>query len=233
MRMGCLLLGSIICYIVYSDVSTMRKTTISIIIMLLLALPAFSQSYTYDEVIKKAGIALTQVLPSHLIPAVEINYSPYYLSLTPDEEWKLLEKGKKTKGKLQKLNVRYKFLLRYTTCSNFSNVEANIELELNDKLELVSHKGINNIPEYILKNLPCPLITPTEAVAIAAKNGVKMLEQNIKPYYNSSTKKFTYAEHGVITPRGELNPDSVKVVRIATFKMDAETGEVLENTIRQ
>lgn len=189
-----------------------------------------AQTYTCNQINAKADIVLQTIFPKHLIPATRRRESPYYLSQTADgEQWNILTANGKTEGKLKQVNLIYDFFLKHTSCFGYSDLRTVITMQLDSNLQLVECKGINTIPDFIKDNLPCPLLNYYNIREVLRKNNIPDYAVIRPVIYDSNAQKF----YCLITGKTITPADSLVVgqkAEIETLKINAETGEVIENT---
>jgi hypothetical protein len=187
-----------------------------------------AQSYSYDDVLKKADKAITSFMPKHLLSFTRLYYSPYYSADGGEQQYYLLEQGKRTEGKLSQVTLRYRLKLKYLSCPVYDSIETIIEIALDKHLKLLTYKGVDVIPDFVMKNLPCNLISRKKALEIVKKKGIEATEFDFQIDYDPIEKRFTYSLSGDVIKAAD-NPETSIVESIV---IDAASGEVIENTFR-
>ncbi len=199
-----------------------------IVAMLGFAILGKAQSYSYDEVLKKAEKSLKHILPEHLLPFAKLYYTPYYSSEGGEQQYFLLEKGKNTEGKLVRVMLRYHLKMKYSACTAYDSIETVIEMELDNHLKLLNAKGLDVVPEFVIKNLPCNLLTRKQALALVKKRNIEAQEADFQIEYDPFEKRFQYYLTGDVI-KAANNPEASTV---ESMIIDAATGEILEDTFK-
>jgi hypothetical protein len=103
--------------------------------------------------------------------------------------------------------------LKYLSCPVYDSIETIIEIALDKHLKLLTYKGVDVIPDFVMKNLPCNLISRKKALEIVKKKGIEATEFDFQIDYDPIEKRFTYS-------------------LVESIVIDAASGEVIENTFR-
>jgi len=195
---------------------------------LILPLFACCQSYSYNEVIQKSDSVLQTILPKFLWPAAKLYNTPYYLSIGTEENWLTLEKGTSTQRRLQQLTVIYELVLKQTSCAQYKDLRALITMHFDSSMHLIDHTGTDVIPDFILNNMPCPFISYPELKEVLRKNNIPDDVRMRQVSYNKESKRFEYLIVAQIMQPSDTSSNG-KRIQLKTIRLNAETGEVIEN----
>ncbi|UOQ78547.1 hypothetical protein MUN84_08345 [Hymenobacter sp. 5516J-16] len=191
------------------------------------------QRYTTASIRSKAD----SVLKSH-IGADAFKYCSYephtyyeYVNLFGRTRWQRLNKGKRTKGRFVKIDMRYVVAIPYAACPAYDTISGQSSFKFNQYLRLVEPPYLDFVPDFYWQKQTCGIMSQAQAIAIAKAAGIKPGYKPVTAYleYNPESKTFLWTVHSYLTVTsyyGKLPQGEVDVVII-----DAIKGEPVSHTI--
>jgi len=197
------------------------------ILIIITPMLAQGQSYTIRKIKDQSKEVLAKLTNKDIAAAAAYDVNSYYSYITQngDTTWGMLKDDKKTQGKILNVYTLYNLHYVYPKCSVYSTINCNITLELDDKLKLNSQPDLSYIPDYMLKNEACHLMTSAEAIKIAKEKYFIpcKVEPNAHFWYDHKSKVFTWSVDGVyIKDSTKRNEYSTQIVTL-----DASTGALI------
>lgn len=204
------------------------NNTLRVILLLLCFWPlaAFSQSYTVKEIKEKSGKALINLTNKSIAAACVYDSNSYYsyVTNTNDTSWGILAQDKRTKGKLLNVYTRYFLHYIYPKCRVYNTINCSITLEFDKTMSLSTVPDLSCIPDFMLKNEDCHLLTAQEAIKIAKEKYFvpSDREPNTHFWYDPKSKQFTWSIDGVYLKDSVHRSYGTQIVTL-----DASTGALI------
>jgi len=188
---------------------------------------AFSQSYTVKKIKEKSSKALISLTNKDIFAASVYDSNSYYSYITnaKDTSWGILAQDKRTKGKLLNVYTRYFLHYTYPKCAVYNTINCSIILEFDKAMSLSAMPDLSCIPDFMLKNEDCHLLSEAEAIKIAKDKYFvpSDREPNAHFWYEPKAKQFSWSIDGAyLKDTTKKNEYSTQIVTL-----DAETGAVI------
>lgn len=147
------------------------------------------------------------------------------------ERYWALPAGRKTKGHLRRIEVRYNLQLSPAGCAAIDTLAGPVLVALDARLHLMEALTLAFVPDFLWHGEPCALLGRALALALAQADS---LQPGLGPptaflTYHPTTKTFTWSVYNYLTRDSRyLYPTgNVEVVDI-----NAATGQVLQHKTR-
>ncbi|MBS1687514.1 MAG: hypothetical protein JSS96_02225 [Bacteroidetes bacterium] len=144
----------------------------------------------------KSEALLPKLIGTKLAKACTYDTGTYYDYVTSsgDTAWGILLEDKRTQGRVINIFSRYFMHYVYTKCPEYDTISCSITLQLNNRLELDIDPDLSVIPDFVLKNEGCHLLTIREAKDIAKEKYLILSDREPYAYifYDHVKKQFTW-----------------------------------------
>ncbi|MGN6566462.1 MAG: hypothetical protein ACTHJ0_00845 [Flavipsychrobacter sp.] len=203
-----------------------RQYNIALLLFFFIPVCAFAQSYNAKQVKEKSDAIFTRLTNKAIAKAAIYDTGSYYSYITPsgDTAWGTIMQDKQTQGKL--LNAYTRYLLHYTypKCSVYNTINCAMTLQLDNKLQLSETPDLSCIPDFMLKNEPCHLLTAEEAIKIAKEKYFvpSDREPSTHFWYDPKSKQFTWSIDGAYLKDSVHRSYGTQIVTL-----DARTGALI------
>lgn len=185
----------------------------------------FGQKYTYQEVKTRSEQLLSTLIRADLANACIYDTGTYYDYVTSsgDTAWGSFPEDKTTQGSVINIFTRYFMHYVYPKCPEYDTISCSITLQLNSRLELNAQPDLSVIPDFVIKNEGCHLLTIKEAKDIAKEK--YLIPSDGEPYayifYDHIKKLFTWhvSDAYYDAKLGSYRPQFIT--------MDATTGKLI------
>lgn len=173
----------------------------------------------------KSEQLLSTLIREDLAKACTYDTGTYYdyVSSNGDTAWGSFPEDKVTQGHVINIFTRYFMHYVYPRCPMYDTISCSITLQLNSKLELDVQPDLSVIPDFVIKEEGCHLLTVKEAKDIAKEK--YLIPSDHEPYayifYDHVKKRFTWTVQNFYydIKRSSYRPQFIK--------MDASTGELI------
>lgn len=204
-----------------------NKLQVILLFLFIWPCTAFSQSYTVKEIKEKSGKTLTKLTGKSISAACVYDSNSYYsyVANANDTSWGILAQDKRTKGKLLNVYTRYFLHYTYPKCAVYSTINCSIILEFDKTMSLSTEPDLSCIPDFMLKNEACHLLSSAEAIKMAKDKYFipSDREPNAHFWYDPKAKQFSWSIDGAyLKDTTKKNEYSTQIVTL-----DAETGAVI------
>jgi len=210
------------------------KRLIILFIFLGLITSVFGQKYLTAEVKAKAD----SILKLYIGDTVFSNYCFYdkdthyeYRDIFGNHHWETLNKFKKTKGKFVNVDMRWKLIIPYPSCTAYTTIKGNTSIVLDSLLRPIQKPYLDFIPDFYWTNDSCNLINKEKALTIAKRQNLKVgidtLEATIN--YDSKTKIFFWEVSQTLWIKKDSSNNNYGKKEIITI--DAKTAEIKRHEI--
>lgn len=127
------------------------------------------QRYPVDQVRATADSVLRQRLGPAIYKQAQYEADTYYSyrSWLGRKKYRALKAGRRTKGHLLTVNVRYTVRLFPTGCAAMDTIKGGPSLSLDSKLYLREEPSLDFIPDFVWQQQPCGLLLREQALAIS------------------------------------------------------------------
>jgi len=168
------------------------KTTLTILVLILISTFSFSQTYPTSKVIEKAEYYLKEAVGDTLFKYFELGSNSFYEYKTKSgkSKWKEINKGKKTKGKFVN-GKNINFVLNHPDFQ-YLYVRKNVYVELDSNLILLRDIYLDQVPKFLLNNKASDWLTEIQIDNIIDSQNLK---KPIKPItkrleFNTQSKEY-------------------------------------------
>ena len=203
-----------------------RQYSIALLLIFLMPLYSHAQSYSAKQVKEKSDAVFARLTNKVIAKAAVYDTSSYYSYLTPagDTAWGIIMQDKQTQGKLLNAYSRYFLHYIYSKCSVYNTISCTVTLQLDNKLQLSETPDLSCIPDFMLKNEQCHLLTAQEAIKIAKQK--YFVPSDREPtthfWYDPKSKQFTWSIDGVYLKDSVHRSYGTQIVTL-----DASTGALI------
>ncbi|TPG58016.1 hypothetical protein [Hymenobacter nivis] len=147
------------------------------------------------------------------------------------ERYRALLAGRKTTGRLRRLEVRYTLHLTPSGCEAVDTLTGPVLVALDARLHLVEAPTLAFVPDFLWRGEPCALLGRARALALAQADS---LQPGLGPptallAYHPTTKAFTWSVFNYLT-RDSRHPYPTGTVEVVDI--NAATGQVLQHQTR-